>query len=161
MSVAGWRPLGYVRVLAVELSPDPKLEQPEAARPARSDTTDGDHAALLGRPLKDRCHLDHMSLGGKLNFECGAAQVTPRSSLNTRGDRCVDDDIQANEAAAGAERQPIEVDRGSLTVYRCDDRPVDARGPHPRTSAAGSTATRRVMFVSPESPRSARPRVCR
>ena len=95
---------------------DAVAKQPGASRPACADRPLGDDAALLGGRVEDRRHLNHEALGIQSNFERRVVEGARRAPGHTGGDRLVRATVDANEMPAGAERQPVQIDRRVIGV---------------------------------------------
>jgi hypothetical protein len=88
-------------------------EDPEASRPAASDGTLGDDAALSAVVVADGRLLDHEASLRHLHDERGVVEIARRPSLKPRCDRLEDASVQPHRMAARAEREPVEVDSSS------------------------------------------------
>jgi hypothetical protein len=55
-----------------------------------------------------------------VHLERGVVEVAARPALHERGDGLIGDAVQPDEVAAGAERQPVEVDRRGDYDLRAD-----------------------------------------
>jgi hypothetical protein len=93
-------------------TPAPHLvpEDPKASRPAASDRTFGDDATLGAVVVGRRRLLDHIARLRYANLERRVVEVARRASLDPSCDRLEDSPVQPNRVAAGAEREPVEVD---------------------------------------------------
>jgi hypothetical protein len=109
--------LGNIRNDAVAPAAHLVAEEAEAAGYAYADRASGDDAALAAFAPCRRL-LDHESSLGHVYFERRVVEVGAVAVLQARRERLEDEAVQADGVAAGAEREPIEVDAVGLSRRR-------------------------------------------
>ena len=84
-------------------------EDAEAPCPASADRPAGDDPALLAVPAENGRRLDHESAFRHPDDERRVVEVARRATLEPRGEGLEDLSVQAYGMAAGAERQPVQI----------------------------------------------------
>ena len=104
--------LADVRDGPVAPSTDLVAKEPKPTCPAAADRTFGNDAALIAALVADRRLLDHEASVLDPNLERRVVEIARRPPPQPRGHRLVDATVEPNEVAAGAQRQPVEIDGG-------------------------------------------------
>jgi hypothetical protein len=124
-------------------TPDLVAEEAKRSNEARAHRTLSDDAALVSVTARDRpCLLDHVLATWKRHDQSGVVEVTAGSVPAPGGERLVEASVQANEVAAGAEGQPIEIDRRRTAHRAAALRPnIGSAASHPsfKSGTAGPT----------------------
>ena len=84
-------------------------EDAEAPCPASADRPAGDGPTLLAVPAQNWSRLDHESAFRHPDHERRVVEVARRATLEPRGESLEDLSVQAYGLAAGAERQPVQI----------------------------------------------------
>jgi hypothetical protein len=85
-------------------------EDPDPSRPAASDGSFGNNATLGSVAVADRRLLDHEPARRRTHFECSVVEVAGRPPFEPSRYSLEDAPVQPHRVAAGAEREPVQVD---------------------------------------------------
>ena len=95
---------------AVTPAPDLVAERSQPARHACPHCAFGDDAAV-GALTPCRCLLDHEPSLRRVHLERGVVEIATIPVRKSRGEPLEDPPVETNRMTAGAERQPVQVDR--------------------------------------------------
>jgi hypothetical protein len=142
-------------------------EEAEAASPVCADRALGDDTSLAALAPCRRL-FDHEPSRRYVHLERRVVEVGAIAMLQARGDCFEDEPVQADGVAAGAERQPVQIDSADRSRRRRRPSGVTAAGsctpsasaarPSARRSASGDLGDREVPPAHPQDASRPRPR---